>query len=649
MGLLALIELEEQIGRFWHRIAGTTSSYRHYHDAAASLDEIRAVLGVFFRGLGGASGISLTAGMPQSSGHRLKLRQRLGLMDELLAPIECDHERMLLPEKLGYFPDKALNRQHYFWLAAFFAVANDRPISVCYDHADPLQVDLAYLHHVFRISVEVCNLYPGLAKQYRQLCRSHHTQRPQRTLSKQEQAIEAVILALLGTPTTNALANSYLQAIRQSSPDLNHWKAINHYRTFLPVPLWGNLLSHQMGSNARPHVTDQIGDNGSENQDDYRKKKSRRKKQEQSMRDDPLLLNRFEKMLSWSEMVNVNRAVQDDDVESAKEAAQALEEITLSPHDQQAATTLKFDLDLSPQDVNPARLISQLEYPEWDYRRKRYHPQQCRVVFQRAIESDQQWVPDLEARKRFRRIRRQFEALLPKREILRNQLDGAELEMDAAVRAQCDFLATGYGSDRLYCKVHQQARDLAVAILVDVSLSTDSWVNNRRIIDIGKEALITLATGLATCRDAFAIYTFTSRKKTYVQVTEIKKFSDPFNAQTLLRIAALQPGHYTRMGAALRHIQQILSSRTERHRLILLLTDGKPNDLDYYEGRYGVEDTRQAIIEARRAGLSVFGITIDRTAQDYFPYLFGTGGYAIVARPDRLSHVLPGIYQQLIR
>ncbi|TXI17322.1 MAG: VWA domain-containing protein, partial [Nitrosomonas sp.] len=215
------------------------------------------------------------------------------------------------------------------------------------------------------------------------------------------------------------------------------------------------------------------------------------------------------------------------------------------------------------------------------------------------------------------------------------------------VRARCDLHATGTCSDRIYLDTRQQSRDLSVAILMDVSLSADSWIGGKRILDIEKEALITLATGLATCRDTFAIYTFTSRKRDYVRISEVKDFNDAFDARILRRITSLRPGYYTRMGAALRHTGKLLNHRTERHRLILLLTDGKPNDLDYYEGRYGIEDTRQAIVEARHAGLSVFGITIDRQAQDYFPYLFGRGGYAIVARPDRLSHVLPKIYRQL--
>src|SRR5690606_7995189 len=144
------------------------------------------------------------------------------------------------------------------------------------------------------------------------------------------------------------------------------------------------------------------------------------------------------------------------------------------------------------------------------------------------------------------------------------------------------------------------------------------------------------------------IYTFTSRKRQYVKFSTIKTFASPFNQQTLSRISALRPGYYTRMGAALRHASNILASRPERHRLLLLLSDGKPNDLDHYEGRYGIEDTRQAILEARRTGLRLFGITIDDDAKDYFPYLFGRGGHAIVSQPERLVEIVPALYRQLI-
>ncbi|PXW88234.1 nitric oxide reductase NorD protein [Nitrosomonas sp. Nm84] len=650
MNWLELTELEEQTGRLWHQMIGKSPSYRHYPEAAVSLNSVRTALGIFFRGLGGAPGVAIIAGTPQASAHRLTLRQRLGLMQESLDPIECNTERMLLPEALDYFPESDLNRQHYFWLAAFFATVNNYNYSSSLKRHDPLQADLAFLHQAYWTSIHTSQRYPGLAQNYRRLCAAIREQRPHRPLTAQEQAIESVIQVMLGAQLcTHASGDDFLQAVQQPVPDFTSWHAAKNYRAFLPVPLWGKINTHQKSMNARPDALDDSAGQSTEADEKQRKKKSRREKQDQSTRDDPLLLNRFEKMLSWSEMVNVNRAVQDDEESAAKDAAEALEEITLSPNEQRAATRLKFDLDLSPDDVNPAILISELVYPEWDFRRKQYHSQQCRIIFQHATEGIQHWEPDLQARKRFRKIRRQFEALQPKREKLHRQLDGAELDMDALVRARCDLHATGNSSDRIYLNTRQQSRDLSVAILMDVSLSTDSWISGRRILDIEKEALITLATGLATCRDTFAIYTFTSRKRDYVRVTEVKDFDEAFDTRTLRRIAALHPGYYTRMGAALRHTSKLLAHRTERHRLLLLLTDGKPNDLDYYEGRYGVEDTRQAIIEARHAGLSVFGITIDHKAQDYFPYLFGKGGYTIVARPDRLSHILPVIYQHLIQ
>lgn len=110
---------------------------------------------------------------------------------------------------------------------------------------------------------------------------------------------------------------------------------------------------------------------------------------------------------------------------------------------------------------------------------------------------------------------------------------------------------------------------------------------------------------------------------------------------------SVRPGYYTRIAAALRHVAGELTERPNRHRLLLLLTDGKPNDFDHYEGRYGVEDTRKAVREARRRGLSVFGITVDNRARDYFPYLFGRGGYAMIRKIERLPAALPPIYRQI--
>jgi nitric oxide reductase NorD protein len=639
------LELEEQIGRYWHRLVGQTASYPYHRKAAVTLDSVHAALSVFFRGLGGMPGLELAAGMSQLSGHRLSLRQRLGSDQECLPQAKCNHERLLLPASLACFPSISLNRRLYFWLAAFFALAEETSDT---RSTDPLQADLIFLHRAYWTSLRVCRYYPGLEQSYRVLCRTLRELRPRRSLPVQEQAIEEAILALLGSERLYPLGNEFLEAIMQPKPDFTSWRAPKHYSPFLPVPLWGEISADLKSQDSSLTSFEQTDGNSSQDLGDSRRRQARRGKYEQSERDDPLLLNRFEKLLSWAEMVNVNRAVEDEDKDSAKAAADAMDELAISPHQRRAATKLKFDLDLAPHDMDPSVLIAELTYPEWDYRSKRYYDDHCRVVSQIAAEEGELWKPDLQARRRLRHIRRQFEALRPKREILRRQLDGAEPDIDALVRARCDLMASGSGSDRVYLTARQQARDLAVAILVDVSLSTDSWANNRRVIDVEKEALTGLASGLATCGDAFAIYTFTSRKRHFIRIATVKDFATPLNSRVLRRIAALRPGYYTRIGAALRHTQQRLAARPERHRLLLLLGDGKPNDLDHYEGRYGIEDTRQAILEARRAGLTVFGITIDCKAQDYFPYLFGRGGYAIVNQIDRLPQVLPILYQQLV-
>lgn len=113
------------------------------------------------------------------------------------------------------------------------------------------------------------------------------------------------------------------------------------------------------------------------------------------------------------------------------------------------------------------------------------------------------------------------------------------------------------------------------------------------------------------------------------------------------RIRALEPGRYTRMGPAIRHCTALLAERPQRHRLLLVISDGKPNDTDYYEGRYAIEDARRAILDARQQEVRVFGITVDRDAQAYVPRLFGRGSWAMVNRPEHLPQALPAIYRKI--
>ncbi len=131
-------------------------------------------------------------------------------------------------------------------------------------------------------------------------------------------------------------------------------------------------------------------------------------------------------------------------------------------------------------------------------------------------------------------------------------------------------------------------------------------------------------------------------------VRELKVFDETFSNEVALRISALEPEHYTRAGAAIRHASTGLLQQAASHRLLLLLSDGKPNDKDDYEGRYGVEDMRQAVTEATLQGISTFCLTIDRQAANYLPRVFGAQQYALLPKPELLPGVLLEWLKRLI-
>ncbi|CAA7617832.1 Protein NorD [Candidatus Terasakiella magnetica] len=629
MKLLQFLELEERVGTLWHRLVGEKASWPHFPTAEVRLEQVRGPLAVFFRGLGGDRGLCIAAASARTSHHRLSLRQWVGMDDERLVTASRDEVSLSLPEGVAFFPEATLNRDLYFWLAAYFAVL-EPPVAA---ETDPLRADLARIGRARSAAAAALAAFPGLGPRYRRLGAALRAVRPVRPLKGVEAAVEALVLAALGGATAPAIPMA---------------QAPKGYRPFLPVPLWGEAVHAPPGSAPRQAaLPEERAEAAAAQEEESRRRHAERQKQDNADRNDPLILNRFEKILAFADMVNVNRAADDTDEEEAKKAADDLDTLALSQHSRKPATRLKFDLDLPPEATDTTRLSGSYLYPEWDYRSNSYHPDHCSVLVGPAPEEGEGWVPDEEAKRRIRAVRRQFEALRTKAVVLRGQADGSELDMDQVVRARADLRASGQGSDRVWTTRRSMERDLAVLVLVDASLSTDAWVENRRVLDVEKEALAVFSHGLAACGDPFAILTFTSRKRSWVKIDTIKGFDEPLGDRVMARIGAVRPGYYTRIGAAIRHAAARLEERPERHRLLLVLSDGKPNDVDHYEGRYGIEDTRKAVHEVRSKGMGVFGVTIDRKAQAYFPHLFGRGGYAIVGHMAQLSAALPRIYRHL--
>lgn len=282
-------------------------------------------------------------------------------------------------------------------------------------------------------------------------------------------------------------------------------------------------------------------------------------------------------------------------------------------------------------------------YPEWNFRSRSYLVPGATVHLCPAESGSQDWVVrTLEShRLLIKAVRRPFERLRAQRLRLRRQLDGDDIDLDAYIDALAQAHAGQGMSQAVYQLQRSSRRDLAVLLLVDISGSTDNWLSSqRRIIDVEREALLLVCQALQDLGEPYAAQAFSGVGPQSVQLRSLKDFAERYDDAVARRIAALEPEFYTRTGAAIRHASACLRSQPAQHRLLLLLSDGKPNDVDKYAGRYGMEDTRQALNEARLCGIQPFCLTIDRQAADYLPVLFGPRRYALLPEPERLPGVL---------
>ncbi|MGQ9425712.1 nitric oxide reductase activation protein NorD [Gilvimarinus sp. F26214L] len=292
-----------------------------------------------------------------------------------------------------------------------------------------------------------------------------------------------------------------------------------------------------------------------------------------------------------------------------------------------------------------------IAYPEWDYRREAYREEGAVVRLLTPDRGSREWVEATleQHRAMLGEIRRRFEMLRAKPAWERKRPDGEEIDIDGYTEARADFLAGGSLGEGFYCSRRQADRNLAITLLVDVSGSTDSWVAaNRRIIDVEREALLLVSEALEGLGEPWSVLTFSGEGPQAVTVRCIKGFGEPYRQEVSRRISALEPEHYTRAGAAIRHASVELMKKPAAHRLLLLLSDGKPNDRDDYEGRYGVEDMAQAVKEARLQGIHPFCLTIDRQAAAYLPRIFGAGHYALLPEPERLPVALLDWMRRLV-
>jgi nitric oxide reductase NorD protein len=291
-------------------------------------------------------------------------------------------------------------------------------------------------------------------------------------------------------------------------------------------------------------------------------------------------------------------------------------------------------------------------YPEWDVARGAYRDPGCRVREVPAAVDDRGWSEATLAARRdlLTQLCRQLECLRPRRQRLRRRPDGDDLDLCGWLEDWAGHHAGRAPAGRIYTQERPLRRDVAVTLLLDASGSTESWLSgSQRIIDVVKEAALVFGEALGALGDRSSLLAFSGQGAGDVRIRALKRFGESPGPSVRRRIGALEPDAFTRLGGALRHATAVLVREPARARLLLLLSDGKPQDEDGYEGHYGIEDVRQAVAEARLQGVRVFCVTVDREGPDYLPRLFGPHAYTVIWNAETLPERLPALYRRLTR
>jgi nitric oxide reductase NorD protein len=613
--------MEEFVGGLWDRFI-TRAARRDHPDAVVKLSELEKMLGVLFRALGGDAGLRVAAAAERRHGARRHLLSRIAGSDERAAAASLDFETLRLPPEIALFGDRSLNRDLYLWLIALAA-------------HETAPDDVSWIVRNQRATLRTLHALPGLEPRYRRLVAAVLAERIEpAAMPDDEAAQERAVRRALQAPGSVVVL-----------PPLTGRKA----KPLQPVPLW--LVPSPLAAMAaasRPASSSQDEEAEQPEEVAAGDKRHQAERTEAPDNESPMMLFfRAESLLSWGEYVKVNRAADDDPDPGAARKAEDMDTLTVTQDEQRVASKVRFDLDLPSAAADDEPVGEGIPLPEWDCRRHELMPDHCRLQLMQARHIEPTPLPE-HLRRPARKLKSQFAALAPARRWQKAQPDGSELDIDACVRLHADKLAGSSVGAGAYLNQNRHERDLACLVLADLSLSTDSWVSDQhKVIDVIRDSLMLFGEALSATGDRFGFYGFSSLKRGNVRFHELKDFAAPFDSEARGRIAAIKPGYYTRMGAGIRHSAALLEKQPAALRLLLILTDGKPHDMDHYEGRYGIEDTRMALIDARRRGIKPFCVTIDREGASYLPHMFGPAGFTVLRRPEELPMRLPLLYAQL--
>jgi len=609
--------MEESIGKVWNKFLAKKVNTQH-EDARVYFTSRAKTLKLFYHLLGGdkAKDLHITDKRFISTS-RSFLNKISGSGKSFYLPWQ-DDKGVYLPESLALFPKAELNEMLYFWL---IAISTRLPIS-SKNHAK----------NNIHASFELMNTYAGFKAFYTQALSYIIEQRSKLTLTTQKQKEnEHCFIKALQDETLVKEMNFQLDEV-------------------YPFDLW---IYPPVSKSSRYKDFDEEDEEVSreekrQDKTDTLEMKKQAEKLDDKKETDGMLMFLPDSLMSIMEQVNVDRSEDDSFDEDALYNAQDLDEITLGRKKANLSARLKMDLDLPSSQEEEYPLGKGHFINEWDYRKNTYLESYVCIKPIITLNTEAIALP-----KRLKSMVKKVQSELDLMEldrIKKNNLPyGDEINMDAWIDYKGHQNRSNH-RQKFFESFEKKSRDISTLILADISLSTEAGISQEtRIIDVIKDSLMVFSEALERLQDSFGMYAFSSLKNTNVRFHIIKNIKEKYSDEIRGRIDSIKPGYYTRLGAAIRESTKILEKQKSSNKLLLIISDGKPNDVDRYDGRYGIEDTKKAILEAKKKGLTPFCVTIDIEAKEYLSYLFGKNGYVVIRDSKKLPKVLPEIYMNLTK
>ncbi len=308
--------------------------------------------------------------------------------------------------------------------------------------------------------------------------------------------------------------------------------------------------------------------------------------------------------------------------------------------------------DVTPEEIELDGLPPR-HYKEWDYQSKTYKPDWVSLYESLHPAGESSLIDDLLQKHSAiaKRLKQILDTLKPQQFVrVRYQEEGSELDLDVAIKSLIDYKAGAQPDPRINMSHKHDGRDISVMLLLDLSQSLNDIPEgcNQTILQLSQEAVALLGWAIEHLGDKFAIAGFSSNTRHEVRYQHIKGFSEQWDEEAKARLAAIKAGYSTRMGAAMRHAAHYLDAQKADKKLLLILTDGEPSDIDVDDQQLLIKDTHKAVQELDQQGIFTYCINLDPHADEYVQDIFGNQ-YSVIDHIDRLPEKLPKLFMSLTK